>query len=87
MPARAVIEEIFIRIVRFVGYLTARIVVPILSLGWVAVAPASQEVTVIRHGFHRASNGKIVIDTGVGAAYGWLFWAIILVGVLIYARL
>jgi hypothetical protein len=66
-------------VLQIAGYVTARVVVPIISLGFASVEPAPKGVRVYPkwHGFHRASGGRIVIDAEMGALLGLIFWVLI----------
>ncbi len=89
MPGDA-IAEFFLRpilelLLQLIGYFTARILLPLISLGYITVAPSPKGVKVYPkwHGFNRASNGKLVLHEEMGALLGILFW-FVAVGVGIY---
>src|SRR6266702_1712682 len=88
MPA-SILEPILQAIVEFVlqvaGYVTARILVPVLSLGRAYVEPAPKGVHLIPkwHGFARDSTWKITVDCEMGVLLGLLFWLfVVIVGVI-----
>jgi hypothetical protein len=71
-------------ILQLFGYWTGRIVVPVLSLGFVRVEamPSDNNRKKRRakprwHGFHRSQDGGIVIDDDMTVLLGLLFWAVV----------
>jgi hypothetical protein len=65
MPAEA-IAEFFLRpilelILQLIEYFTARVLFPVVSFGFITVAPSAKGVKVYPgwHGFNRATNGKL----------------------------
>lgn len=79
MPLGEAIAEFVLRtvaeaILQIAGYLTSRAVVPVLSFGRAYVEPAPKGVRVKPrwHGFHRCSDGKVVVDAEMGALLGLL---------------
>lgn len=87
MPLGPVAEAIVSTLVEWVlqlfGYLTARALVPVLTLGTFCVAPCPRG-NAVRPGFgrvRRSSAGDRVIDAELGALLGVLFWLAIGLGV------
>lgn len=76
-----IIQPIAELVLQVAGYVTAIVVVPVLSLGRAYVEPAPKGVTVVPrwHGFSRDSNGKIAVDCELGSLLGLLFWACVVV--------
>ncbi len=93
MPGEA-IAEFFLRpilelILQLIGYYTARFLFPLLSFGFITVAPSAKGIKVYPkwHGFNRASNGKIVLHEEMGALFGIIFWLLSIgVGVYVYSQ-
>lgn len=89
MPGEAIAEfflrPIFELLIQLIGYFTSRILFPIVSFGYITVAPASKGIKVYPkwHGINRTSNGKIVLHEEMGALLGFIFWLIV-IGVGIY---
>ncbi|MEP5765853.1 MAG: hypothetical protein ABJ308_14755 [Halieaceae bacterium] len=93
MPGEA-IAEFFLRpllelVLQLIGYFTARILFPLLTLGYITVSPVAKGIKVYPkwHGFNRASNGKIVLHEEMGALLGIIFWFLVIgVGIYAYSR-
>lgn len=89
MPAEALAEFIlrplFELIIQLIGYFTARILFPVLSFGFISVAPSAKGVKVYPkwHGINRTSNAKIVLHEEMGALLGILCW-LFSIGICIY---
>lgn len=87
-----VIVEFFIWVVldvmlQILGYLTAYLCLPVLTLGYVKVAPVDKGVKVYPkwHGFNRDKQGKWVLHEETGALVGIVFWmAVIGLGLYLY---
>ncbi len=76
-------------IVQVFCYFTGRVIVPMLTLGLVYVEPAPKGTRVVKprwHGFHRATRGRYVVDADMGALLGLLFWALVIVVVVLVYR-
>ena len=94
MPGEA-IAEFFLRpilelLLQLIGYFTARIFFPLISLGYITVAPSAKGIKVYPrwHGFDPASNGKIVLHEEMGALLGIIIWVVAIgVGVYVYSTL
>lgn len=92
MPGEAIAEfflrPIFEIVIQLAGYFTARLLLPIISFGYISVAPSKKGVKVYPkwHGFNRASNGTVVLHEEMGALIGVLFW-FILIGAGFYVYL
>jgi len=83
MPGE-VIGELILRpiaelLLQIAGDYTGRVVVPVFTFGFVHVEPAAKGVQVFPkwHGFHRASDGRRVLDAEMGAFLGLVFWAVL----------
>ena len=78
-----------VQVLALPGYYTARLIVPLFSSGRFMVAPPPNNATVFTrwHGFHRLSNGAVVVGTGMASFLGTLFLIPVLVIVLLAARL
>jgi len=74
-----VLQPIAELVLQLAGYVTARIVVPVLTLGRVTVEPAPKGVRVYPkwHGFNRGSNGRVVVDAEMGSLLGLMFWVLV----------
>ena len=79
------IEELFGFIARccveIFGYYTARVVLPVVSLGHVYVAPAHPAEVLFAEGtrpYERRQNGTIRINSYVACWIGLLIWALAL---------
>jgi hypothetical protein len=72
-------------VVQLFGYLTARLVLPILSLGYMRAEPYDKRHPLRRrwHGFHRARNGIIVVGFDMATFLGFLFWIVVIAAVLL----
>jgi hypothetical protein len=83
-----ILQPLFELALQLFGYVTGRIVVPILSFGSVRVEgsgdenPTSSVRWLKRKSTWRDSRGKLVLDADVGAFCGILFW--IAVGVVAF---
>ena len=84
-----ILRPIFELILQIIGYFTSRFILPAITFGFIAVAPANKGVKVRPkwHGFNRASNGRIVLHEEMGALLGILIWVLLIVlGVLIFVK-
>jgi hypothetical protein len=83
-----VVKPICELVVHIAGYVTATVLVPVISLGRAYVEPAAEGVRVTPrwHGFNRDSNGKIAIDCEMGAFLGLMFWGCVAVSCISYWR-
>ena len=102
MPG-SIISELILRpvleiVLHVIGYWTGRVIVPVLSLGWVRIDPAAADRKQVvrpraerkragpprrdRRGFHRAPDGAIIIDEEMAMYVGALFW--VAVGIAAY---
>lgn len=81
------LRPLFEFLLQLIGYITARVLLPILSFGFVTVAPASKGVKVYPkwHGLDRASNGKVVLHEEMGALLGIVIWLVI-IALVFYLR-
>lgn len=79
-----ILQPLLEAILQFFGYWTACVVVPVFSLGRVAIERDGRprRVRPRWHGFHRAESGDIVIDADMASLLGLLFW--VAVGVAAY---
>lgn len=82
--AELVVQPIAELVLHVAGYLTARVIVPVLTFGVVRVEPVFTRKFVRpgRGAIQRMANGNYCMDAEVGAWVGILIW--ILVGVGIY---
>ena len=86
MPGEAIAEfllrPILELILQLIGYFTSRVLFPLISFGYISVAPSSKGVRVYPkwHGFDRASNGKIVLHEEMGALLGIIIWVLAIIG-------
>jgi hypothetical protein len=93
MPGEA-IAEFFLRpilelLLHLLGYFTSRLLFPVLTFGYVTVAPASKGVRVYPkwHGFNRGSDGKVVLHEEMGALLGIICWFVVIgIGLYVYSR-
>ena len=93
MPGEA-IAEFFLRpileiLLQLIGYFTSRFLFPVLSLGYITVAPATKGVKVYPkwHGFNRSSKVKIVLHEEMVALLGIIFWFLIIgTNVYVYSQ-
>lgn len=81
------LRPLFEFLLQLIGYITARVLLPILSFGFITVAPASKGVKVYPkwHGLHCVSNGKIVLHEEMGALLGIVIWLVI-IALVFYLR-
>ena len=86
---RDVIAWTLVRVLALPGYYTARLIVPLFSSGHLMVAPPPNNATVFTrwHGFHRLSNGSVVVGTGMASFLGTLFLIAVLVIIALAVRL
>ena len=84
-----VIVYTVIHVLALPGYYTARLIVPLFSRGQLMVAPPPNNATVFTrwHGFHRLSNGSVVVGTGMASFIGTVFLIAMLLAVAIAVRL
>ena len=77
-----ILQPIAELVLQVIGYFTGQVVVPVFSLGYPSVEPAPKGVSVYPkwHGFHRASDGSIVVDAEMGALLGLVFWVLVGLG-------
>ncbi|MBL4782650.1 MAG: hypothetical protein JKX92_10445 [Porticoccaceae bacterium] len=89
MPGEAIADFILRPLLeillQLIGYFTSRVIFPVISFGYIFVAPATKGVKVFPkwHGINRASNGKIVLHEEMGALLGIIFWFLV-IGISIY---
>ena len=83
MPAE-IIGQLFIQIVlelvvQVFGYFTSRILFPLVSFGYISVAPVKKGIKIKPrwHGFGSGSNGRIVIHEEMAALLGIFFWIVV----------
>lgn len=88
MPAGAafsliqfIVEGIFY-LISSVSHPTARVILPMVTLGHVRVAPRSKYIIDNWRGTGRTIDGTIIISAGLGSVLGFLFW--IALGVVAY---
>lgn len=63
-----------------VGYSTARIMVPILTIGWVQVQPSSSDETGFNWlGFKRTPENSLLLHTSAAGCLGLVPWLILIV--------
>lgn len=88
MPGSAIadwmLQPILEAILQVFGYMTACVVVPVLSLGRIAIEHDGRprRARPRWHGFHRAEAGGYVIDADMASLLGLLFW--VAVGIAAY---
>jgi hypothetical protein len=79
-------EELFGFIVRccveIFGYYTAKVVLPVVSLGRVHVAPAANLLLISSPAYERRPNGTISVHPNIAGMIGLLVWALALALVL-----
>jgi hypothetical protein len=92
MPLSSLAEIVLQPIVEIVfqvaGYITSRIVVPALTLGYVYVEPGPNKKW-IKPSFGRVQrlpSGKLVMDAELGALVGIVFWVVVGVGLYFVFR-
>jgi hypothetical protein len=86
MPGQ-IVAEIAQAIIQLFCYLTARLLLPVVTFGRVHVEPApNQRRIVFRwHGVQRMANGSILLCADAGSLVGMVFWLIIIgLGILVY---
>jgi hypothetical protein len=86
MPGQ-IVAEIAQAILQLLCYLTARLLLPVFTLGRVRVEPPrdKRRIAFRWHGVHRMANGSILLDVDTGSIVGMVFWLIFIgLGVLIY---
>ena len=73
-------------IIHIAGYLTAYVMIPILTLGHVVVEPNRKHRALFRSSkrFSRSSSGKLVMEAELASYCGFLIWALIGVGIYIF---
>ena len=76
-----ILRPLFELFLQLIGYFTSRLLTPILSFGYMTVAPADKGVKVRPkwHEFNKASNGKIVLNEEMGALLGVIFWVVAII--------
>ncbi len=72
-------------IIEFIGHATARIVLPIFTLGWMRAAPLSHQLTPEPFLLRRDSDGAFVVDWFVATLVGVVFWTVTLLLVTRFA--
>ena len=84
-----VIVWTLVHVLALPGYYIARFIVPLFSSGRLMVAPPPNNATVFTrwHGFHRLSNGAVVVGTGMASFLGTLFLIAVLIIAALAARL
>ena len=84
MPGSIIGELILQPLGEVAGYMTGRLVVPVLTLGQVRVERITKgDVNIPRQTGHmRDSDGRIVLSGDMGTLVGVLFW--VFVGILIF---
>lgn len=70
-------------VVHIAGYLTAYVMIPILTLGHVVVEPILKHRALFRSGerISRSPSGKLVIQAETANYCGFLIWVLIGVGI------
>jgi len=85
--AELILQPILELVLQVVGYFTARIIVPVFTLGAVHVEPGPpKELVVPKFGHIQRHGGKLIMEAELGALFGIIFWFIIGVGVFVYAN-
>lgn len=86
MPLSALAEFVLQPIAEIVaqgaGYLTARVVVPVISLGRIHVEPGPNK-KLIKPQFgrlQRLPNGKLVMEAELASLIGLVFWGVVGLG-------
>lgn len=70
-----------------VGYSTARILLPVLSLGGIQVQPSSSDEQGFNwFGFKRMNDRRLLCHTTVASCLGLLPWIFVIIAVLLKAR-
>jgi hypothetical protein len=84
-----VVVYTLVRVLVLPGYYTARAIVPLFSSGRLMVAPPPNNAVVFTrwHGFHRLSDGSVVVGTGMASFLGTLFLIAVLIIAALAARL
>lgn len=84
----AAIRVVAQAVLEVVCYGTARVIIPLATLGRVKVEPAPKRVTVVSkwHGFGRTHGGQIYVAPEMAALLGLIFWIIVIaLGVVAYS--
>jgi hypothetical protein len=86
MPGQ-IVAEIAQAILQLLCYFTARLLLPVFTLGRVHVEPPrdKRRIAFKWHGARRMANGSILLSVDSGSIVGMVFWVIFIgLGVLIY---
>jgi len=92
MPGDAIVElfqrPIFEVILQITGYYTSRLLFPVITFGYITVAPVKNGVIAIPkwRGINRASGGKIVLHEEMGALLGIMLWSFLLGMGILYLK-
>ena len=70
------------------GYITGRIVVPMLTLDRVHIEPSpkGEWTTPKWHGFNRQPNGSYLASAETGALRGLAFWIVVAIAYVVYRK-
>lgn len=83
--AEFILQPILELVLQVIGYLTARIIVPIFSFGLIHVEPGPQKELVIpKLGGVQRHGDKLIMDAELGALIGLIFWLLVGVGAYVY---
>ncbi|WP_283745353.1 hypothetical protein [Sideroxydans sp. CL21] len=88
MPGSIIGEFILQPIGEIAGYMTGRLVVPVLTLGQVRVERITKgDVNIPRQkGYIRDIDGKIVLNGDMGTLVGVLFWVFIGISIFLIKK-
>jgi hypothetical protein len=67
-------QYVLMRMIEIIGHATARIVLPLLTLGWVRAVPFSQVWVFEPFLVRRDPDGAFVVDWFIATLVGVLFW-------------
>lgn len=72
--------------IHIAGYVTAYVMIPILTLGHVVVEPNRKHLALFRSGkrISRSPNGKLIMEAEIASYCGFLIWALIGVGIYVF---
>ena len=85
--AEFILQPVLELVLQVVGYFTARVIVPIFTLGAVHVEPGPhKELVVPKFGRIQRHGGKLIMEAELGALFGIIFWFIIGLGAFAYAN-
>lgn len=74
--AEAILQPVIEALLQIAGYFTARLLVPLVTFGWVHVEPGPSK-RLVRPGLgrvRRSPEARWIMDAELGALVGLLFW-------------